>query len=538
MSSPHPLGEIALADCRVPAANRLGAQGRGFALGLKTLDRLRPTVGAAACGMAARALAEALAHARERRQFGKPIAEFQLVQEKLARMATELTAARLLVYRAAYEADMGAARITLEAAMAKAFATEVAQRVIDDAVQVLGGAGVLASHPVDRLYRSVRALRIYEGTTEIQHLVIAGQLLGERGRVKIACIGGGPAGLFFALLMKHEDPAHDVVVYERNRPEDTFGFGVVFSDATEEALADADPGTIAAMGAMCHRWDDIEIHYKGQTLTSTGHGFSGVSRRRLLEHARRPLPRRGRRSCASSTRWGTRPALRADLVFAADGLNSAVRERYREHFRPTIDVRPNRFVWLGTTRPFPAFTFYFKPTPHGLWRVHAYQYEPDRSTFIVEATRGDLARRRPRVRASEEPTTLAFCEKPVRRGARRPPPGVEPLDLAAASPRCATRAGRTGTSCWPGTPCTPRTSRSARGRSSRWRTRSRWSAALRDEADDAGGARRLRAGRRAPVESLQRAAQAEPPVVRGHRALHGPRAAASSRSRCSRGACA
>ena len=179
LSSPHPLGEIAMKNCRVPAEYRLGEAGKGFALGLKTLDRLRPTVGAAACGMAARALEEALAHARTRRQFGKPIAEFQLVQQKLARMATDLTAARLLVYRAAWTADQGAARITLEAAMAKSFATEAAQRIVDDAVQVLGGAGVLASHPVDRLYRSVRALRIYEGTTEIQHLVIAGHLLAD-----------------------------------------------------------------------------------------------------------------------------------------------------------------------------------------------------------------------------------------------------------------------------------------------------------------------------------------------------------------------
>jgi alkylation response protein AidB-like acyl-CoA dehydrogenase len=129
--------------------------------------------------MAARALNEAVAHARGRRQFGRPLAEFQLVQEKLARMATDLTAARLLVYRAAATADAGAPRVTLEAAMAKLFATEAAQRVVDDAVQVLGGRGVLASHPVDRLYRSVRALRIYEGTSEIQHLVIAGQLLNE-----------------------------------------------------------------------------------------------------------------------------------------------------------------------------------------------------------------------------------------------------------------------------------------------------------------------------------------------------------------------
>jgi acyl-CoA dehydrogenase len=179
LSAPHPLGEIAFEDCAVPEESRLGDEGRGFALGLKTLDRLRATVGAAACGMAARALDEAVAHARARRQFGKPLAEFQLVQEKLARMVTELTAARLLVYRAAAEADGGAERVTMEAAMGKAYATEAAQRIIDDAVQILGGVGVLASHPVDRLYRSVRALRIYEGTTEIQHLVIAGRLLED-----------------------------------------------------------------------------------------------------------------------------------------------------------------------------------------------------------------------------------------------------------------------------------------------------------------------------------------------------------------------
>lgn len=179
LSAPHPLGEIRFDGCRVPAKQRLGDEGAGFALGLKTLDRLRPTVGAAACGMAARALAEALEHALTRQQFGKPIAELQLVQEKLARMATSLTAARLLVMRAAWAADRGAARITLEAAMAKSFASESAQAIVDDAIQVLGGRGVLADHPLDRLYRSVRALRIYEGTTEIQQLVIAGQLLKD-----------------------------------------------------------------------------------------------------------------------------------------------------------------------------------------------------------------------------------------------------------------------------------------------------------------------------------------------------------------------
>jgi acyl-CoA dehydrogenase len=182
LSAPHPLGEIAFTDCRIPITSRLGEEGEGYRLGLGVLDRLRATVAAAACGMAARALKEALAHATQRKQFGRPLAEFQLIQEKLARMAVELTAARLLVYRAAWEADRGAERVTLESATAKAFATEAAQRIVDEAIQILGGRGLLASHPLDRLYRSVRALRIYEGTTEIQHLVIAGQLIrAEKG---------------------------------------------------------------------------------------------------------------------------------------------------------------------------------------------------------------------------------------------------------------------------------------------------------------------------------------------------------------------
>src|ERR671911_512584 len=177
MSAPHPLGEIAFEDCRVPADALVGTEGRGYGLGLATLDRLRPTVAAAACGMAARALTEALMHVKQRQQFGSPLARFQLVQQKLARMATDLTAARLLTYRAAYEKDQGQERITSEAAMAKSFATEMAQRAVDDAVQLIGGRGVLADHPVERLYRAVRALRIYEGTTEIQQLIIAGELL-------------------------------------------------------------------------------------------------------------------------------------------------------------------------------------------------------------------------------------------------------------------------------------------------------------------------------------------------------------------------
>jgi len=181
LSAPHPLGELVFDECRVPANARLGAEGDGWRIGMATLDRLRPTVGAAACGMASRALEEATHHARTREQFGQPLAQFQLVQEKLGRMAIDLAAARLLVYRAAWRKDRGAQRITVEAAMAKAFATEAAQRVVDEAVQILGGRGVLAASPVDRLYRAVRTLRIYEGTTEIQRLIVAGHLLRGRG---------------------------------------------------------------------------------------------------------------------------------------------------------------------------------------------------------------------------------------------------------------------------------------------------------------------------------------------------------------------
>ncbi len=182
MSAPHPLGEVRFNDCHVPAGMMLGEVGSGFKTGMATLDRLRPTVAAAACGMAGRALWEALEHARGREQFGKPLASFQLIQEKLSQSAMDLTAGRLLAYQAGWEKDRGAKRITMEAAMAKAFSTEAAQRIVDRAVQVLGGRGVLASHPVDHLYRSVRALRIYEGTTEVQHLIIGGGLVRGDGR--------------------------------------------------------------------------------------------------------------------------------------------------------------------------------------------------------------------------------------------------------------------------------------------------------------------------------------------------------------------
>ena len=179
MAAAHPLGRLRFESCRVPGDTLLGETDHGFKLGMTTLDRLRPTVGAAACGMAARALDEAIARAATRRQFGQPIGDLQIVREKLGRMATELQASRLLVYHAAWRKDCGADRITVEAAMAKSYATEAAQRIVDEAVQIMGGAGVLVGNPVERLYRSIRALRIYEGATEVQRLIIGAALLKE-----------------------------------------------------------------------------------------------------------------------------------------------------------------------------------------------------------------------------------------------------------------------------------------------------------------------------------------------------------------------
>lgn len=175
----HPIGSIYFDGCRVPENNRLGEEGEGFKIAMQTLDFFRTTVGACAVGFAQAALEEAINYAKQREAFGQPISKFQLIQAMLADMATKVSAARLMVFRSAYLKDNGRDRITKESSMAKLFATEVAQQVIDKAVQVHGGYGVCKGYLVEKLYREIRALRIYEGTSEIQHLVIAGQLLRE-----------------------------------------------------------------------------------------------------------------------------------------------------------------------------------------------------------------------------------------------------------------------------------------------------------------------------------------------------------------------
>jgi anthraniloyl-CoA monooxygenase len=227
--------------------------------------------------------------------------------------------------------------------------------------------------------------------------------------MKIVSVGGGPAGLYLALLMKKADPAHDVTVVERNRPDDTFGFGVVFSDATLERFADADRESHETITRSLAHWDDVDIHYQGQVLTSTGHGFAGLARQRLLDILQRRCAELGvslrfQTEVTDLAAWAD-----ADLIVAADGVNSAVRARSAEHFRPRIDVRPNKFVWLGTSFPFPAFTFIFKESEHGLWRVHAYRYNATDSTFILETT--EPTWRRAGLADATEEDTLAFTER-------------------------------------------------------------------------------------------------------------------------------
>ncbi|MFT3691672.1 MAG: FAD-dependent monooxygenase [Kofleriaceae bacterium] len=201
--------------------------------------------------------------------------------------------------------------------------------------------------------------------------------------MKIACIGGGPAGLYLGILVKRVAPEHEVVIYERNRPAETFGFGVVFSDATLGHLAAADPETHSQITAQFARWDDIEIHVRGEVLRSTGHGFCGLERKVLLQilqarAAELGVDVRFEHEVKSHT------DVQADLIVASDGVASLVRDQLAAQLQPSVDVRPNKFVWLGCTVPYRAFTFLFEDTPYGLFRVHAYPYSRTGSTFIVE----------------------------------------------------------------------------------------------------------------------------------------------------------
>ena len=247
--------------------------------------------------------------------------------------------------------------------------------------------------------------------------------------MKVHVIGGGPAGLYFAILMKKAWPQTRITVFERNRPDDTFGFGVVFSDQTLDTFEAYDRESYRAIIGHFAYWDDIEIHFRGTTHRIGGNGFCGCSRTTLLKI----LGRRAR-SLGVDIKYQTEispddPAiLDADLVVAADGINSRLRETFADKFQPSVDLRPNFFSWMGSTRPFDAFTFFFRETEHGIFIAHCYQYEPGRSTWIIETDPETFARAG--LDKLDEEASARFVEERVRRGAQGPPPDHQPLDLA------------------------------------------------------------------------------------------------------------
>ena len=202
--------------------------------------------------------------------------------------------------------------------------------------------------------------------------------------MKIVCIGGGPAGLYFGLLMKQLDPRHDITVVERNRPYDTFGWGVVFSDATMDNMRRWDKPTADAIQLAFNHWDDIELEFKGRTIRSGGHGFVGIGRKRLLNILQARCEELGVKLVFDTEVESDADFPDADLIIASDGINSKIRNQYAQVFRPDIVTRPNRYIWLGTKRLYDAFTFVFEKTEHGWFQAHIYKFDETTSTFIVE----------------------------------------------------------------------------------------------------------------------------------------------------------
>jgi anthraniloyl-CoA monooxygenase len=227
--------------------------------------------------------------------------------------------------------------------------------------------------------------------------------------MKIACIGGGPAGLYFAILMKKADLRHDIAVIEKDRADRTFGWGVVFSDATLARLAREDAPIHAAIAASYRHWDRIDIHFKGEVVSCGGHGYAGIGRQRLLEILRERAAGLGVR--LEFEREITDPAALADrdLIVAADGVHSALRDRHAEALGAAIDVRRNRYLWLGARRPLDAFTFAFEEAPAGWFQLHAYPHGADCSTFIVET--GEASWRAAGLAEASLADSLAFCER-------------------------------------------------------------------------------------------------------------------------------
>jgi anthraniloyl-CoA monooxygenase len=224
--------------------------------------------------------------------------------------------------------------------------------------------------------------------------------------MKINCLGGGPASLYFSILMKKAFPQAEITVYEQNRFDDTFGFGVVFSDKTMANFREYDVETHDRIEDAFAHWDDIDIHYKGEVLTSTGHGFAGMSRKDMLIIMQRRAADLGVDLHFETIVKDPEELRDCDLLFAADGVNSITREKYKDRFEPEVDFRPNRFVWMGTTFPFPAFTFHFIKNQHGLFRTHCYRYMEGMSTLILETS--EEAFRNTGLEITDEAATKAY----------------------------------------------------------------------------------------------------------------------------------
>ena len=227
--------------------------------------------------------------------------------------------------------------------------------------------------------------------------------------MRIVCIGGGPAGLYLGLLMKRQHPEHVISVVERNKPYDTFGWGVVFSDAMMSAMRLADPESAAEIEDAFNHWDDIELVFKGTRQRTTGHGFIGIGRKHLLNILQRRCEALGvelvfERDVESDLEFPD-----ADLIVACDGVNSRIRARYSEQFQPDMVIRPNRYIWLGTKKAFDAFTFDFQRTEHGWFQAHIYKFDAETSTFIVETT--EEAYNAHGLGELDQQASIDFCEK-------------------------------------------------------------------------------------------------------------------------------
>jgi anthraniloyl-CoA monooxygenase len=227
--------------------------------------------------------------------------------------------------------------------------------------------------------------------------------------MKIVCIGGGPAGLYFGLLMKQLDPAHDITIVERNRAYDTFGWGVVFSDATMDNMRQWDPVTAQEIEQSFNHWDDIELLFKGRKIRSGGHGFVGIGRKKLLNILQARCEQLGVKLVFETEVESDEAYADADLIIASDGINSRIRTKYQDVFKPDIVTRPNRYIWLGANKLYDAFTFDFRRTEHGWFQAHIYKFDDQTTTFIVECPEQVWLAHG--LDQADQAQSIAFCEQ-------------------------------------------------------------------------------------------------------------------------------